>query len=170
MHPPCPQQQELAVCAVGPAAPTLSSHRPARWPRAPRSGVLGQRSGTRARSAEDSLGHPGIGKAHPDFHLQNFLVSPAPITRCLDTFSSPQRSPAGAGPPRCAEAKGTRRAHQPQRHPATTQTATAADPGSCCCMLNGKAWQQKTKLRAAGIINAKTEAIMETFFRAPRSR
>lgn len=48
------------------------------------------------------------------------------------------------------------------------RTQMATDPRSCCCMLNRKGLQQKTKLRAAGIINAKTEAITEktTFFSA----
>ena len=49
------------------------------------------------------------------------------------------------------------------------QMEMATDPRSCCCMLNGKGLLQKTKLRAAGTINAKTEAITEktTFFSAP---
>lgn len=50
------------------------------------------------------------------------------------------------------------------------QLERATDPRSSGCMLNGKGLQKKTKLRAAGTSNAKTEALTQktTFFSASK--
>lgn len=172
------------------ASSTLAAHRPSAGP-APSSPPSrmrwltpapwyqgGLNGGTSVPPAgDDALGHPGTSKAPFDLCRQNFFVFPAPVTHCCDAFKFPCRSSARPVLSERAEAKGSLSRHgdppamtlEPLSYEqAHKQMEVATDPRSCCCMLNGKDLQHKTKLRAAGIINTKTEAITEktTFFSA----